>query len=172
MNGVYVYPDWSSCVTGSWLNHNLEQGQYCTVTRVCVSEDGALSLDTEINTAVMSHVLTYSPPAYHHFGVNPLQMDPFENNTVEVRSSVIEGEGLFSKRLIKKGELVSFYSGLFIHKNSIISPINKTANSMSVVERNYIEKYTLQLSNETSIQHWHDMAVDIPPRYKSIKHHV
>ena len=113
---------------------------------------------------MVSSNLTYSPPAYYHFGVDPLQMDPFENNTVEVRNSVIEGEGLFSKRLIRKGELVSFYSGLFIHKNSVISPINKTAHKMSVVERNYIEKYTLQLSNETDWQHWHDMAVDIPPR--------
>ena len=55
-----------------------------------------------------SHVLSYSPPSYNSFGVPPTQMDPFENNTVEVKQSEY-GEGLFSKRDIKKGELICFF---------------------------------------------------------------
>ena len=45
-------------------------------------------------------------------------MDPFENNTVAVnQSSIGFGEGLFTKRNIEEGELISFYSGFIITPN-------------------------------------------------------
>ena len=52
-------------------------------------------------------------------------MDPFELNSVEVRGSKTEGEGLFTKRPIMKGELVCFYSGFLLHSDAIINPLNR-----------------------------------------------
>ena len=37
VNGTYVYPDWSSCVAGTWRDHVLVQGRYCRVTTVVTS---------------------------------------------------------------------------------------------------------------------------------------
>ena len=40
--------------------------------------------------------------------------DPYEECTVEVRCSTVEGggEGLYTRRTIRKGEIVSFYNGV------------------------------------------------------------
>ena len=75
MNGTYVYPDWSSCVAGTWRDHVLVQGHYCRVTTVC---EGAV----HTRPTRPAPRLTYSPPSYHNTGATPTLMDPFENNTV------------------------------------------------------------------------------------------
>ena len=71
--------------------------------------------------------LTYSPPSYHNTGATPTLMDPFENNTVEVRKSQIPGasEGLFTTRPVSRGELVSFYSGLLTKCDYIIPHLHR-----------------------------------------------
>merc|ERR1711915_1156200 len=38
--GVYVYPDWRSCVWGTWKHHVLQVGVFCNVTGVDVDVDG------------------------------------------------------------------------------------------------------------------------------------
>ena len=59
-----------------------------------------------------------------------------------------------------RDQVLRLYARIFrVARHWQAADVNETK-----VERNYIEKYTLQLSNETSWQHWHDMAVDIPPR--------
>ena len=112
--------------------------------------------------------ISYSPPSYHHFGLAASLMDPFENRTVYVRSSDIEGEGLFAKRKIRQGELVSFYSGFVVHKKYILSPLNRHNHKLTARDRNFIEKYSLQFSNETHSDQWHDLAIDIPPEYAGL----
>ena len=112
LEGVYIYPDWTSCikgrvaegveycirnqktnplypitrlptlVTGSWRHHVLEKGVFCDVIEVHLNPDGILSLVTQVD--LKSPNLTYSPPNYHSFGVPPTQSDPFETNSVEV----------------------------------------------------------------------------------------
>ena len=52
-------------------------------------------------------------------------MDPFELNSVVVKGSKTEGEGLFTKRPIMKGELVCFYSGFLLNSIAIINPLNR-----------------------------------------------
>ena len=86
VEGVYVYPDWSSCVSGTWRHYTLVQGRYCRVTG---AEEAGAGL--VLHTAPLEHspALTYSPPSYTSFGLPPTQRDPFENSTVAVRESVI-----------------------------------------------------------------------------------
>ena len=62
-----------------------------------------------------SPILQYSPPSHNSFGKNPIQRDPFESNSVEVKESTLGfGEGLFTSRYIRKGDFICFYSGYFI----------------------------------------------------------
>ena len=99
-----------------------------------------ISLKTSVTPATADHSLTYDSPSYHDFGTDPSLMDPFENNTVTVRKSDIEGEGLFTTRLVAKGELVSFYSGYIVHRDFIVSPLNYTLHLMTKADWMYAKK--------------------------------
>ena len=97
--------------------------------------------------------LRYSPPSYHSYGLPLTQSDPFEMNTVEVNFADInhktnpvwhqvrgtdmrdmdpsdQGEGLFVTRDIKRGELVSFFSGRLLQED-IVSPLHRRRRSLS-----------------------------------------
>ena len=127
--GVYVYPDWSSCVSGTWRHYTLVQGRYCRVTG---AEEAGAGL--VLHTAPLDHspALAYSPPSYTSFGLPPTQRDPFENSTVAVRESVIgdvmeardKGQGLFTVREVRRGEVVSFYSGYVIKNEQVLSKLS------------------------------------------------
>ena len=124
--GVYLYPDWSSCVSGTWRDHILEEGGYCRITQLCLTSNTTSlpSLSTEPSHNLS---LTYSPPSYSNTGLPPTIMDPFENKTVEVRPSHIPGsnEGLFTTRPVARGSLVSFYSGFITNCDYIWSPLHR-----------------------------------------------
>ena len=136
VEGVYVYPDWSSCVSGTWRHYTLVRGRYCRVTG---AEEAGAGL--VLHTAPLQHspALAYSPPSYTSFGLPPTQRDPFENSTVAVRESVIgdvmeardKGQGLFTVREVRRGEVVSFYSGYVIKNEQVLSKL--TSRIMSVV---------------------------------------
>ena len=128
--GTYIYPDWASCVEGRWSSHLLQEGHYCSITEVCLSDNNNLTLTTDVT---LNKTLSYSPPSYSTFGLPPTMRDPFENNSVEVKISHIKGsdEGLFTTRDIRSGELISFYSGLFLDCDSIIMPLNRWSHEMT-----------------------------------------
>ena len=44
----------------------------------------------------------------------PTIMDPFEKNTVYVKTTVLKGDGLFARRNIEPSELVAYYSGVIV----------------------------------------------------------
>ena len=58
--------------------------------------------------------LSYSPPNFYSFGLPTNLTDPFEKSTVFVGPSKVEGagQGLFMRREVRAGQLISFYSGL------------------------------------------------------------
>ena len=92
-----------------------------------------------------SPTLAYSPPSYNSFGPPPTQRDPYEDNTVEVKPSSIRnngtsiGDGLFTKRNIKNGEVIAFYSGYCVKTNTIITPFERGV--LTPKERLYISTY-------------------------------
>ena len=106
-----------------------------------------ISLKTSITPATADHSLTYDSPSYHEFGTLPTLMDPFENNTVAVRKSDIEGEGLFTTRPVANGELISFYSGYIVHKDFILSPLNYTLHLMTKADWMYAKKWVYEKLN-------------------------
>ena len=111
-------------VSGRWRDHLLEDGGYCSITQFCLTNTSLPRLTTAPSTRTR---LTYSPPSYSTTGLPPTIMDPFENNTVEVRPSHIPGsnQGLFTTRPVGRGELVSFYSGFLVHCDYILSPLHR-----------------------------------------------
>ena len=60
-------------------------------------------------------------------GAGPLVPDPYEERTVEVRTSGVGGggEGLYVKRNIAKGELIALYNGVRIFQKKQAC-LNKT----------------------------------------------
>ena len=56
--------------------------------------------------------LKYSRPGRLRIGDHPRVMDPYTKNLIYIGDGVSD-DGVFAKRDIEKGELVSYYSGLF-----------------------------------------------------------
>ena len=137
--GVYIYPDWTHCVQGRWRRHLLEEGQYCTLTEVCLSDRNTLTVSTRVT---LHTKLTYSPPSYSSFGLPPTLMDPFENNSVIVRQSHIQGadEGLFTTRDIGKGEVISFMSGFINNCDYLVMPLDRRNLERTLADNMQIKK--------------------------------
>ena len=137
--GVYIYPDWTHCVQGRWRRHLLEEGQYCTLTEVCLSDSNTLTVSTRVT---LNTKLTYSPPSLTSFGVPPTLMDPFENTSVVVRASHIKGshEGLFTIRDIHKGELISFYSGFLNNCDNLETSLMMMKMTMKMTNAEIMER--------------------------------
>jgi hypothetical protein len=61
-------------------------------------------------------VFVHDPPTEHHISATPRVSDPYESSTVEVRASRIAhecaNEGLFARRVVRRGQLLCYYSGL------------------------------------------------------------
>ena len=109
-NIAFVYPDLSTCLHGQY-----EDGVAVSV------RPGVLTSVTMDHAIPRPHMLTTSPVSVSHsvstmtsVGPSPLIPDPYESRTCEVRSSRVEGggDGLFTVRDIRKGEIVAFYNGV------------------------------------------------------------
>ena len=99
--GAYLYPDYSTAVVGVWKDHLLLSGRTTQLVEACMSGDMWTLQFGELEGPIMS----YSPPSHYSYGVHPLQRDPYEHRTVQVRRSQQQGagEGLFARMNIKKG---------------------------------------------------------------------
>ena len=60
------------------------------------------------------HVYTYEHPSLKHIAVNPMQRDPWEDERVFVKESLLPqgGEGLFAKKDFKMKELICLFNGV------------------------------------------------------------
>ena len=77
------------------MNYTLQTGQYCKIIQSNSSKDYSNKLTIETEALGDLPELRYSPPSYHSFGLAPTQPDPFEDNTVEVKSS----DSLYTSRI-------------------------------------------------------------------------
>ena len=72
------------------------------------------------------------------------------------------GEGLFAKRDIEPGDLVSYFGGLrTFHRNYLF-------NNMTWNERHAALVFTISVGRQ-SPKHWgidEDLVIDIPPKYR------
>ena len=51
-----------------------------------------------------------------------------------------EEERLVTVRRVARGELVAFYSGLVVHRDFVLSPLNRTLSSMTDEEMLWVKK--------------------------------
>ena len=182
--GVYIYPDWTSCVEGLWEHHMLVEGKESmnflhNLARhfsgyQCKIEDMDFK-DGEIKIIRTSRfrdtVLSYNPPNFYSFGLPTNLTDPFEKSTVFVRPSTFEGagQGLFARRAVRAGHLISFYSGLILdckkgHERSSLDRrveadgdrVRRNTNTLSLMDVTRPEKK------------FDDLCVFVPPEYSSL----
>ena len=67
---------------------------------------------------VNAPTLRYSRPTRIRLGDQPLVMDPFERRNIYIATGV-EGDGVFARRKIHKGELIMYYSGVLWNKTEL-----------------------------------------------------
>ena len=99
--GAYLYPDYSTAIVGVWKDHLLVHGRTTELVEACRSGNTWTLQFGELEGPVM----TYSPPSHYSYGVSPLQRDPYESRTVQVRKSTFlhGGDGLFAIRNLRRG---------------------------------------------------------------------
>ena len=114
--------------------------------------------------------LSYSPPNFYSFGFSKNLTDPFEKSTVIVLPSTVEGagEGLFVRRAVRAGELISFYSGLILDcveghdRNSLDRRVDTRA------AREKRNDNTLTFMDVTKPENKFEICVFVPPEYSSL----
>jgi len=153
--GAYLYPDYKTAVIGLWIDQLLLQGKITTLGEICQFGQTWKLKFGELTGPVIS----YSPPSHYSLGVNPLEQDPFEKESVQVRKSNIEGaqDGLFAVRSILSGEVLSFYSGYIINCDSSLRALDR--RDLSDEEEHVRNMYNMALDLEEG----DNLCIDIPP---------
>ena len=113
---VYLYPCLKKAIVGHFSKGRLSQGQYRTLSKANVVK-GFIELEFESEGR---RSLTYDPSTFMRISRTPLETDEYEDETVYVNPSTVDGagEGLFARRRILAGELVSLFSGSKVFKDS------------------------------------------------------
>ena len=142
-------------------------GYYCKIEEVdYVDEEVKITKTSKFR----DNLITYSPPNFYSFGVSPNFTDPFEKSTVFVRPSTFEGagQGLFARRAVRAGHLISFYSGLILDcveghdRNSLDRRVDTRA------AREKRNDNTLTFMDVTKPENKFEICVFVPSEYSSL----
>ena len=156
--GVYLYPDYYTCVLGTFVDHVLVTGHVTHLGEACrLGNVWSLAFQPIEESAP---ILTYSPPSHYSYGSDPLKQDPYEMRTVEVRTSNKQEahQGLFTTRAVLSGEVVAFYSGLIINCDSSLRALDR--RELSDEEEHYRNMYNIALDLGEGQD---NLCIDIPP---------
>eukprot|EP00941_MAST-03F_sp_MAST-3F-sp1_P005356 g5356.t1 len=134
-NCEFVYPD-SSKLIGTWDNGRMETAFFSKDTNNSIS-------------------FCYDPPTNTRISSSPLLADPYEKNVVKVAPSTIDGaeEGLFMRQDVKAGQIVSFYSGIFVSCDEVEDRPDDFSQSANVINLD------------------EDVAIDVPMKYAKIENY-
>eukprot|EP00092_Neocalanus_flemingeri_P018569 GFUD01020106.1.p1 GENE.GFUD01020106.1~~GFUD01020106.1.p1 ORF type:complete len:349 (-),score=99.52 GFUD01020106.1:8-1054(-) len=154
--GAYLYPDYSTAIVGVWRDHLLVSGRTTQLAEACRSGNVWTLKFGELEGPIM----TYSPPTHYSYGVHPLQRDPYEVRTVEVKNSEEPGaqDGLFTTRDVMSGEVIAFYSGLIIYCESSLRALDR--RELSDEEEHFRNMYNIALDIGEEDD---NLCIDIPP---------
>ena len=154
--GAYLYPDYSTSIVGIWRDHILVSGRTTHLLEACRSGNIWKLKFGELEGPIM----TYSPPSHYSYGVHPLQRDPYEMKTVEVKKSNQLGaeDGLFTRRDVMEGDMIAFYSGLVIYCESSLRALDR--RELSDEEEHYRNMYNIALDIGEDDD---NLCIDIPP---------
>ena len=187
--GLYIYPDWASCIEGVWEYHMLIEGKrnknfsflhrylihvsrhlsgyQCKIEEIDF-ENGEIKI-TKTNR-LRDSPLSYNPPNFYSFGLPANFTDPFEKNTVMAMPSTMEGagQGLFMTRAVRAGELISFYSGLILDCKEGHDRSKFDRRIEPVGEREKRNTNTLSFMDVTKPEKKFDICVFVPREYSSL----
>jgi len=154
--GAYLYPDYSTAIVGVWKDHLLVHGRTTQLVEACMSGNSWTLQFGELEGPVMA----YSPPSHYSYGVHPLQRDPYESRTVQVRKSEEAGaqDGLFTTREVLSGEVLAFYSGLIIYCESSLRALDRRELSDEEEHVRNMYNIALDIGDEDD-----NLCIDIPP---------
>jgi len=154
--GAYLYPDYSTAIVGVWKDHLLVHGRTTELVEACMSGNSWTLQFGELEGPVMA----YSPPSHYSYGVHPLQRDPYESRTVQVRKSEEAGaqDGLFTTREVLSGEVLAFYSGLIIYCESSLRALDRRELSDEEEHVRNMYNIALDIGDEDD-----NLCIDIPP---------
>jgi len=154
--GAYLYPDYSTAIVGVWKDHLLVHGRTTQLVEACMSGNSWTLQFGELEGPVMA----YSPPSHYSYGVHPLQRDPYESRTVQVRKSEEAGaqDGLFTAREVLSGEVLAFYSGLIIYCESSLRALDRRELSDEEEHVRNMYNIALDIGDEDD-----NLCIDIPP---------
>lgn len=112
---TYLYPDLSSALHGEAVGDK-RRFRKANFSKVINVERSPCGLPVPVTRPFDLGNITYKydPSTAVHLSSTPLVRDPYEQQTVYVAQSSLEGagEGLFAKRSLGKGQLVALFNGV------------------------------------------------------------
>ncbi len=112
---IYLYPDLHFALVGEWRNDCMRHAVLAQVTSLEIRDGMPFPIVEPV--ASSSDVFRMDVSGYSIISSEPLLRDPYEANLVEVRPSNMPegGEGLFARKELPAGTVVSFYNGIRFH---------------------------------------------------------
>jgi len=112
VEGLFLYPDLSSAIKGQFKDQRLKSGRFGKVDNIFDDISGLPLPQVQILEPKVSY--KYDPSMSVLISNSPLRRDPYEHQTVYVKTSTVPfaGEGLFAKRFLPAGTLVALFNGI------------------------------------------------------------
>ena len=164
-NISYIYSDMETVLLGKFQDRIMKDTQESTVLEVDCDKNGLLYVSRYSAPEPSSPHFYYEPPSNISYGAGPPGvLDPYEKKWLELRKAgnTKMGEGVFIKRDVEEGVIVSSYNGfVFGHENGE-NLLYTDSCSMNLTktddERRHCKKYSLGLRSRAA-------TIDIPPEY-------
>jgi len=104
---LYIYPGNDTFLKGEFVGREMVGAKLATFN------DKGHHLDPA-SYDVMEHSPTYRRDISTDVIISsePMLRDPHEEKIVEIRKSTISGDGVFAKRLVKKGNIIAYFNGV------------------------------------------------------------
>ena len=112
---TFVYPDFNTVLIGEFNNGTMiEAVEGKIVAYKC--KDEVLQIKTKVK--IESSVYKHDPPTTLKISSNPTLRDPLEQKSYYLRVGDF-GDSLFAKKDFVKGDLISYYNGIWYKKDTV-----------------------------------------------------
>ena len=111
---AYIYPNSAVALVGTFENGGLVSGRLSKLLGLTTQPETSILVPSFEPTTKGETVFFYEPSNQTYLGRNPLQRDPFEDQSLFVQNSTIAGagRGIFVKKCGLKDDVVGFYNGV------------------------------------------------------------
>ena len=164
-NIAYIYHDMETVLYGKFKDRQMIDAQEAKILEIDCDSNGLLYVSKYSTPDSSSPHFYYDPPTNVSFGGRPKGfLDPYEQKWLELRvaDNPKMGEGVFTKKDFKDGELLASYVGfVFGGENGQFRIYQKNCGmnlTKSDDERRHCTKYAIRLRAK-------DAIINIPPEH-------